>query len=165
MRFSVNWLREFVDLPTNPEAIAELLTRAGVETENIETRGAKIDNVVVAQITASSQHPNADRLSVCEVDDGSGAKRQIVCGARNYKVGDKVPLALPGAKLPNGLEIKKSKLRGVESEGMLCSPIELGLGEDASGLLILSPDAKVGAPVGDLFQPDTILDVEITPNR
>jgi phenylalanyl-tRNA synthetase beta chain len=165
MKFSVNWLREFVDLPKNPEEIAELLTRAGIETKNIETRGAKIDKVIVSQITASSRHPNADRLTVCEVDDGSGTKRQIVCGATNYKVGDKVPLAFPGAKLPNGIEIRKSKLRGVESEGMLCSPIELGLGEDASGLLILSPDAKIGAPIGDLFPADTILDVEITPNR
>ena len=95
----------------------------------------------------------------------SGTKRQIVCGATNYKVGDKIPLALPGAKLPNGTEIRKSKLRGVESEGMLCSPIELGLGEDASGLLILSSDAKIGTPIGDLFPADTILDVEITPNR
>ncbi len=165
MKFSVNWLREFVDLPKNVDEIAELLTRGGVETENIETRGAKIDKVIVAQITASSRHPNADRLTVCEVDDASGTKRQIVCGATNYKVGDKVPLALPGAKLSNGLEIKKSKLRGVESEGMLCSPIELGLGEDASGLLILSPEAKVGASIAGLFPSDTILDVEITPNR
>ena len=165
MKFSVNWLREFVDLPENPEEIAELLTRAGVETENIETRGAKIDKVIVSQITASSRHPNADRLTVCEVHYGSGTKRQIVCGATNYKVGDKVPLALPGTKLPNGTEIRKSKLRGVESEGMLCSPIELGLGDDASGLLILSPDAKIGMPIGDLFPADTILDVEITPNR
>ena len=165
MKFSVNWLREFVDLPKNLEEIAELLTRAGVETENIETRSANVEKVIVSQITASSRHPNADRLTVCEVDDGSGTKRQIVCGATNYKVGDKVPLALPGAKLPNGTEIRKSKLRGVESEGMLCSPIELGLGEDASGLLILSPDAKVGAPISDLFPADTILDVEITPNR
>jgi phenylalanyl-tRNA synthetase beta chain len=165
MKFSVNWLREFVDLPERPEEIADLLTRAGVETENIETRGANVDRVIVAQITGSSRHPNADRLSVCEVDDGSGTKRQIVCGATNYKVGDKVPLALPGAKLPNGLEIRESKLRGVESAGMLCSPIELSLGEDASGLLILSPDAKVGAPIADLFPAETILDVEITPNR
>src|SRR5207302_4890533 len=89
----------------------------------------------------------------------------IVCGATNYKVSDKVLLALPGAKLPNGTEIRKSKLRGIESEGMLCSPIELGLGEDASGLLILSPDAKIGAPIADLFPADTILDLEITPNR
>src|SRR5881409_3149817 len=165
MKFSVNWLREFVDLPRNPEEIAELLTRAGVETENIETRGAKIDKVIVSQITASSRHPNADRLTVCEVDDGSGTKRQIVCGATNYKAGDKIPLALPGAKLANGIEIRKTNLRGVESEGMLCSPIELGLGEDASGLLILSAEAKIGAPLSDLFPGDTILDVEITPNR
>src|SRR5437867_7968357 len=165
MKFSVNWLREFVDLPEKPEEIADLLTRAGVETENIETRGAKIEQVIVSEIVASSRHPNADRLTVCEVDDGSGAKRQIICGATNYKVGDKVPLALPGAKLPNGTEIRKSKLRGVESEGMLCSAIELGLGTDAAGLLILSPKAKVGATISDLFPSDTIIDVEITPNR
>src|SRR5262245_12233676 len=165
MKFSVNWLREFVDLPKNPEQIADLLTRAGIEIKKIETRGANVENVVVSQITASSRHPNADRLTVCEVDDGSGTKRQIVCGATNYKAGNKVPLALPGTKLPNGADIRKSKLRGVESEGMLCSPVELGLGEDASGLLILSPDAKIGAPIGDLFPPDTILDIEITPNR
>src|SRR5947207_9473454 len=165
MKFSVNWLREFVDLPEKPEEIAELLTRAGIETKKIERRGANIENVIVSQIIASARHPNADRLSVCEVDDGTCTKRQIVCGATNYKVGDKVLLALPGAKLPNGTEIRKSKLRGVESEGMLCSPIELGLGEDASGLLILSPDANVGASIADIFPTDAVLDVEITPNR
>jgi phenylalanyl-tRNA synthetase beta chain len=165
MKFSVNWLGEFVDLPANVDTLAELLTLAGVEIESIDQRGANIDKVVVSQITASTQHPNADRLTVCEVDDGSGTKRQIVCGATNYKVGDKVPLALPGARLANGTEIRRSKLRGIESEGMLCSPIELSLGEDASGLLILSSDAKNGAPIVDLFPADTILDVEITPNR
>src|SRR4029079_6351598 len=165
MKFSVKWLREFVDLPKNPEEIAELLTRAGIDTKKIETRGANVENVVVSQITASSRHPNADRLSVCAVDEGSSTHATIVRGATNYKAGDKVLLALPGAKLPNGTEIRKSKLRGVESEGMLCSPIELGLGEEASGLLILSPDAKVGASIADLFPSDTILDVEITPNR
>src|SRR5713101_1328720 len=165
MKFSVNWLREFVDLPNKIDKLAELLTLAGVEIEAIKRRGVNIDKVIVSQITASSRHPNADRLTVCEVNDGSGTKRQIVCGATNYKVGDKVPLAVPGAKLPNGTEIRKSKLRGVESEGMLCSPIELGLGSDASGLLILPPEAKIGAAIGDLFPGDTILDVEITPNR
>src|SRR5207245_6012306 len=154
MKFSVNWLREFVDLPNKIDKLAELLTLGGVEIEAIERRGVNIDKIIVAQITASSQHPNADRLPVCEVKDGSGTKLQIVCGATNYKVGDKVPLALPGAKLPNGSEIRKSKLRGVESEGMLCSPIELGLGSDASGLLILSPGAKIGAPISDLFPAD-----------
>ena len=165
MKFSVNWLREFVDLPTKVEDLADLLTLAGTEIEGIEQRGANIDKVVVAQINASAQHPNGDRLSVCQVDDGTGQTRQIVCGAKNYQVGDKVPLALPGAVLPNGTKISESKLRGVESQGMLCSAIELGLGEDSAGLLILSPDAKVGAPITELFPADTILEVEITPNR
>jgi phenylalanyl-tRNA synthetase beta chain len=164
MKFSVNWLREFVELPANDE-LAELLTIGGVEIEGIEKRGANFDKVVVAQIKASEQHPNADRLSVCQVDDGSGEARQIVCGAKNYKVGDKVPLALPGAVLVGDLKIKPSKLRGVESQGMLCSPSELGLSEDSDGLLILSPEAKVGEPIASLFPEDTILDVEITPNR
>jgi phenylalanyl-tRNA synthetase beta chain len=165
MKFSVNWLREFAELPPSIEALAELLTMSGVEIEAIEKRGANFDQVVVAQINESKPHPNADRLSVCIVDDGSGTNRQIVCGAKNYKVGDRVPLALPGAELTGGLKIRASKLRGVESEGMLCSPKELGIAEDAAGLLILSPEAKVGAPIRDLFPPDTILDVEITPNR
>ena len=165
MKFSVNWLREFVELPSSVEELAELLTLAGIEIEGIEKRGANFDKVVVAQITASSQHPNADRLSVCQVDDGSGQTRQIVCGAKNYKVSDKVPLALPGAVLANDLKIKASKLRGVESQGMLCSGKELALSEDSDGLLILSPDAKIGVPIGTLFPEDTILDVEITPNR
>ena len=165
MKFSVNWLGEFVELPPSVEALAELLTLAGIEIEGIEKRGANFDHVVVAQITASSQHPNADRLSVCQVDDGSGQTRQIVCGAKNYQVGDKVPLALPGAVLTNDLKIKPSKLRGVESQGMLCSPSELGLSQESEGLLILSPEAKIGQPIASLFPDDTILDVEITPNR
>ena len=165
MKFSVNWLREFVELPPSIEALAELLTMSGVEIEGIQKRGADFDKVVVAQITDSKPHPNADRLTVCVVDDGSGTKRQIVCGAKNYRVGDKVPLALPGAELTGGLKIRASKLRGVESEGMLCSAKELGVAEDAAGLLILSPEAKIGTPIRDLFPLDTILDVEITPNR
>jgi len=165
MKFSVNWLREFVELPPGIEALAELLTMSGVEIEATEKRGADFDHVVVAQITDSKPHPNADRLTVCLVDDGSGTKRQIVCGAKNYRVGNKVPLALPGAELTGGLKIRASKLRGVESEGMLCSAKELGVAEDATGLLILAPEAKIGAAIRDLFPPDTILDVEITPNR
>jgi phenylalanyl-tRNA synthetase beta chain len=165
VKFSVNWLREFVELPPSVDELAEMLTMAGIEIEKIEKRGANFDKVVVAQIKESAQHPNADRLSVCQVDDGSGQQRQIVCGAKNYKVGDKVPLALPGAVLANDLKIKPSKLRGVESQGMLCSPSELGLSEDGDGLLILSPEAKIGEPIASLFPEDTILDVEITPNR
>jgi phenylalanyl-tRNA synthetase beta chain len=165
MKFSINWLREFVELPANVDELAELLTMAGIEIEGVEKRGANFDKVVVAQIKASEQHPNADRLSVCQVDDGSGQPRQIVCGAKNYKVGDRVPLALPGAVLVGDLKIKPSKLRGIESQGMLCSPSELGLSEDSDGLLILSPEAKIGEPIASLFPEDTILDVEITPNR
>jgi len=165
MKFSVNWLREFVELPSSVDGLADLLTMAGIEIEGIEKRGANFDKVVVAQINASAQHPNADRLSVCRVDDGSGQTRQIVCGAKNYKVGDKVPLALPGAVLAGDLKIKPSKLRGVESQGMLCSPSELGLSQESDGLLILSPEAKIGEPIASLFPDDTILDVEITPNR
>ena len=165
MKFSVNWLREFAELPSSTDDLAELLTMAGIEIEGIEKSGANFDNVVVAQIRASEQHPNADRLSVCQVDDGSEQTRQIVCGAKNYKVGDKVPLALPGAVLVGDLRIKPSKLRGIESQGMLCSPSELGLSEDSDGLLLLSPEAKIGEPIGSLFPEDTILDVEITPNR
>ncbi|MEO6871545.1 MAG: phenylalanine--tRNA ligase subunit beta [Chthoniobacterales bacterium] len=165
MKFSLNWLAEFVELPNDTERLADLLTLAGVEVEGIEKGGANFEKVVVAQITSSVQHPDADRLRLCQVDDGSGTPRQIVCGAKNYKVGDKVPLALPGAVLPNDFKIKASKLRGVESQGMLCSAKELALSDETAGLLILSPEAKVGAPISELFPDDTILDVEITPNR
>jgi phenylalanyl-tRNA synthetase beta chain len=165
MKFSLNWLREFVELPDGAGRLADLLTLAGVEIEAIAARGANFDNVVVAQIKSSEPHPNADRLSVCQVDDGTGELRQIVCGAKNYKIGDKVPLARPGAVLPENLKIRASQLRGVESQGMLCSANELGIAEDAAGLLILSSEARIGAPIGELFPNDTILEVEITPNR
>ena len=167
MKISLNWLREYVDYDGTPDALAELLTMAGVEVEGIETRGANFAKVVVAQVLSREQHPNADRLGVCTVDDGTHANppRQIVCGATNFKVGDKVPLALPGATLPGDVTIKVGKLRGVESEGMLCSAKELRLADDAAGLLILPADAPVGAPIGSLFPSDTIFDLEITPNR
>ena len=166
MKISLNWLREYVDYDGTPEALAELLTMSGVEVEGVESRGGGLDKVVVAQVLTREQHPNADRLSVCTVDDGSGQPpRQIVCGAKNFKQGDKVPLALPGATLPGDVTIKVGKLRGVESEGMLCSAKELRLADDAEGLLILSPEAPVGMAMGDLFPPDTIFDLEITPNR
>ncbi len=165
MKVSLNWLREFVELPVSVEELTDTLTRAGVEVEHVHTRGAAIDKVVVAQIVESAPHPNADRLSVCRVNDGSETAWQIVCGAKNYAVGDKVPLALPGAVLPGDFKIKVGKLRGVESQGMLCSAKELGLAEDAAGLLILDPVARVGAPISELFPADTVLEVEITPNR
>src|ERR1043166_423170 len=121
MKFSFNWLREFVDLPATVNELAEILTFSGIEIERIEKHGVDFDKVVVAQIENSAPHPNAERLSVCQVNDGRGKLRQIVCGAKNYEPGDKVSLALPGAILPNDLKIRTSRLRGVESEGMLCS--------------------------------------------
>src|SRR4029078_9671330 len=149
MKVSHNWLSEYVELPATIPALVDLLTLAGIEVEDLQTRGCEVDKVIVAQIRESVQHPNADRLSVCSVDDGSGTLRQIVCGAKNYRVGDKVPLALPGAVLPGDFKIKAGKLRGVESNGMLCSAKELALAEDAEGLLILSPEAHVGAPISE----------------
>ncbi len=165
MKISLNWLREFVDLPADVPELVDLLTLAGVEVEHVQTLGVAIPKIVVAQILESGRHPNADRLSVCKVDDGSGTPRQIVCGAKNFQAGDKVPLALPGAVMPGDFKIKVGKLRGVESEGMMCSAEELGLPKGADGLLILPPDAPVGAPFSDLFPGDTVLDLEITPNR
>ncbi|MBS0660812.1 MAG: phenylalanine--tRNA ligase subunit beta [Verrucomicrobia bacterium] len=165
MNLSFQWLREFVPFDGTPAQLSDLLTFAGVEVEDVRNRGVDIPQVVVAQILESKQHPNADRLSVCQVDDGSGQPRQIVCGAKNYRVGDKVPLALPGAVLPGDFKIKEGKLRGEKSSGMLCSARELGLGDDQSGLLILPAEAKVGAPMAELYPAETIFEIEITPNR
>src|SRR3954463_12748219 len=169
MKVTLNWLKDYVDFDWSPEQLGERLTMLGIEVEGIEKQTGEFENLVVAQILASDKHPNADKLSVCRVGDGKG-ERQIVCGAKNYKVGDKVPLALPGCTLPTPpgqppFTIKVSKLRGVESQGMLCSAKELGVAEDAEGLLILPGEARVGAPIGELFPPDTIFDLEVTPNR
>jgi phenylalanyl-tRNA synthetase beta chain len=166
MKVSLLWLAEYLpELNRSVDEIVEALTFTGVEVEGVGTRGGDYRDIVVAQIKSFQPHPNADRLSVCQVSDGSSIDRQIVCGAKNFKALDKVALALPGAILPGGLKIKTSKLRGVESEGMLCSAKELGLAEDASGLMILPPDAPVGRPLSELYPSDTILDLEITPDR
>jgi phenylalanyl-tRNA synthetase beta chain len=165
MKISLNWLRDHVDWKGSVEELDEVLTRAGIKVESVTKKGADFPNVIVAQILETSRHPNADRLSVCRVDDGSSEARRIVCGAKNYAIGDKVPLALPGAVLPGGLRIKVGKLRGVESEGMLCSSKELGLADDAEGLLILPKEAAVGRPLSELYPADTIFELEITPNR
>ena len=154
-----------MSLPASTGELVELLTLAGVEVEAVHRRGADIAQVVVGQILESGPHPNADRLSVCKVDAGDGQVLQIVCGAKNYRVGDKAPLALPGAVLPGDFTIKVGKLRGVESQGMMCSAKELGLGEGHEGLLILPADAPVGRPIGELFPADVVLELEVTPNR
>ena len=165
MKISLEWLKDYVALPESVDALAEALTNGGTEVVGREGRGQVPDKIVVAQILSSEQHPNADRLSVCQVDDGSGQPRQIVCGAKNFKVGDKVPLALPGAVLGPDFKIKSGKLRGVTSDGMMCSAKELALAEDAEGLLIFPSDTTVGKPVKELFPPDTVLELEVTPNR
>lgn len=165
MKISLSWLRDYLRTDKPASEIARILTDAGLEVGAIESTGVAIPKVVAAQILESVQHPNADRLSVCKVDDGSGTPRQIVCGAKNYKVGDKVPLAQPGAVMPGDFKIKVGKLRGVESEGMMCSSKELGLGEGADGLLILSPDTTIGTPLSELFPAEEIFEIEITPNR
>jgi phenylalanyl-tRNA synthetase beta chain len=165
MKLSLNWLREILPYAQSVPEIVDALTFAGVEVEDVQQRGADFDKVIVAQIDSYDPHPNADRLSVCRVNDGSGLPRQVVCGAKNFRAGDKVALALPGALLPDGVKIKASKLRGVQSEGMLCSAKELNLAEDAAGLLILPNDAQVGMSLSEVFPPDTVLTIEVTPNR
>lgn len=164
MKFSLRWLRHYIDLPVPVAEMLEKLTLAGTEVEHVAVTGVESPQVVVAQILSSVPHPNADRLRVCQVSDGSGV-RQIVCGAKNYQDGDKVPLALPGAKLPGGLTIKESKLRGELSQGMLCSAKELALAEDAEGLLLLPADAPVGKIFSDYQPGDTLFEVEVTSNR
>src|SRR5260370_25477994 len=165
MKLSLSWLKEFLFVKRSVAEIVEALTFAGIEVEGVEQRGTDLDKVIVAQIESFETHPNADRLSVCRVNDGSSLARQIVCGAKNFRAGDKVALALPGAVLADGAKIKVSKLRGVESEGMLCRPSELNLADDASGLLILPADAAIGSPLSQIFPPDSVIGVEITPNR
>lgn len=166
MKVSLSWLSTHIDLShLSLQDLSDLLTFAGIEVEGMEQKGVNTDLIVVGQIAESVQHPDADKLSVCQVDVGQGAPRQIVCGAKNFKVGDKVPVALPGAELPGGFQIKEGKLRGVASLGMMCSGRELGLSDDHAGLLILDPDAPVGTAIRDLIEPDVLLDLEITPNR
>ena len=158
MNISLNWLRDFVDWTGSASGVGRRCLRARESRWKASGKGEQIfQRSSSQQILESIPHPNADRLSVCRVDDGSGQPRQIVCGAKNYKPGDKVPLALPGAVLPGGLKIKVGKLRGVESEGMLCSATELGLADDAEGLLILPKEAPVGRPLSELYPADTVL--------
>ncbi|MCE0483997.1 MAG: phenylalanine--tRNA ligase subunit beta [Methylacidiphilales bacterium] len=164
MKFSLRWLSHYINLTVPVPQMLDRLTLAGTEVEHVAVTGVESPYIVVGHILSSIPHPNADRLRVCRVDDGSGI-RQIVCGAKNYKDGDKAPLALPGAQLPGGLVIKESKLRGELSQGMLCSAKELQLADDADGLLILPADAPVGKIFFDYQPGDTVFEVEITSNR
>src|SRR6266536_2407467 len=165
MRISYKWLSEYVELPP-VEELAKRLTAVGLEVEAIERVGANLSGVVAARIVASEPHPNAEKLSVTRVEAGKGEPLQVVCGAKNYQVGDVVPLATVGTTLPGGTSIAQAKLRGVESFGMLCSAKELGLDTDASGLLILPRDVPPGTPIAKALDlEDALLEVNVTPNR
>ena len=166
MNVSLNWLATHLDLSGKSiKEIDDLFTFAGVEVEGIISKGITSDRIVVARIMEAVQHPNADRLKVTQVDCGEATLRQIVCGAQNYKVGDKVPCALPGAELPGGFTIGETVMRKVESKGMLCAAAEIGLPAGEDGLLILPEDSEIGKPVKQLFDSDTLLELEVTPNR
>jgi len=166
MNVSLNWLNDHLDLSGySLQQIDDLLTFAGVEVEGIQQQGVPSNLIVVAQVKSAEQHPDADRLKVCQVDAGEGELRQIVCGAKNYKVGDKVPCALPGADLGGGFVIKEGKLRGVKSLGMLCGASEIGMTDEEDGLMILPADAEIGKPLQEMYAADTIIEVEVTPNR
>src|SRR5580698_4975863 len=168
MKISLNWIRDYAAIDAPVPEITRAVTFLGFEVEHVASTGApRLEHVVVGEVLTRNKHPNADKLSVCTVDIGpAGGVRTIVCGAQNYKVGDRVPVALPGAVLPGDFRIKQSKIRGELSDGMLCSGKELGIGDDQSGLLILPGRPPLGAPINDVLPPgDTVLDVEITPNR
>src|SRR5688572_4507161 len=170
MQFPESWLREFCNPPLTTQEIADTLTMGGLEVEDLRPAAPPFAKIVVGEIKEAVQHPDADRLRVCQVDVGQKALLNIVCGAPNARVGIKVPCALVGAQLPPGedgkpFEIKLGKLRGVESQGMLCSARELKLSEDHGGLLELAPDAPVGADVrGVLKLDDTLFTLKLTPN-
>jgi len=158
MKLSERWLRALCDPPLSSEALGEKLTMSGFEVEERESAAPAFDHVVVARIDAVAPHPQADRLTVCTVDAGPDVKLQVVCGAPNAAKGLVVPCALDGATLPGGMTIKRTTMRGVESQGMLCSAKELGIADDSSGLLVLDPalvpgtDLRVALSLDDMAQ-------------
>jgi phenylalanyl-tRNA synthetase beta chain len=165
MKVSLQWLREWVDVGDDVGGLAHALTMAGLEIEGTERAGPALEGVVVGEVKALAKHPDAEKLNVCRVWDGR-EELQIVCGAPNVRVGMKAPLARIGAKLPNGTEIKKAKLRGVESFGMLCSARELALSEDTAGLMDLASSFTTGESLASALKlDDTIFEVKLTPNR
>lgn len=173
MNVSYRWLNEYIDLSgIDPAKLAEMMTRGGIEIDSVPSRNQGVFKVVVGLVKTREKHPDADKLSVCTVDAGTGEELQIVCGAPNVAAGLKVPVALVGAELPGGLKIKRAKLRGVESQGMLCSARELGINdkllpkEQQEGLYILPADSEIGADILDVLAlDDSILELDLTPNR
>jgi len=166
MKFSESWLREWVNPSVDTTELVAQLTMAGLEVDAVEPVAPEFSGVVIGQIISAEQHPNADKLRVCQVAGGEVEIRQVVCGAPNARDGIKIPFATVGAKLPGDFKIKKAKLRDVESFGMLCGPDEVGLGEASEGLWELPADAPVGANLRDyLSLNDQIIEVDLTPNR
>ncbi len=166
MKFPVSWLKELVDFEDTLKGLSDKLTFAGLEVEQIETIGGTFEGVVAGEVTAIEQHPNADKLSLCTVEYGAEETLRVVCGAPNVEVGTRYPFAPVGTTLPGGFTLKKAKIRGEVSMGMLCAKDELGLGEDHSGLLVLDATAAPGTPLANLMPPpETVFELEITPNR
>ncbi|WP_255987871.1 phenylalanine--tRNA ligase subunit beta [Chitinolyticbacter albus] len=166
MKFSEQWLRSWVNPALSADELSHLLTMAGLEVEEQEAAAPAFDNVFVAEVLSTSKHPDADRLNICSVNVGEAEPLQIVCGAPNVAPGLKVPCARIGASLPGDFQIKRAKVRGVESFGMLCSGDELGIPDGVDGLLVLPADAPVGAPLRDYLQlDDQLLTLKLTPNR
>src|SRR5512147_74170 len=165
MKFSEAWLRQWVSLPVGSKELVERFTMAGLKVESAEAVAGDFSRVVVGEVRAVDRHPDAAKLSVCRVWDGA-AEHQVVCGAANVRVGLKTAFARAGAQLPGGVEIKVSKLRGVESHGMLCSAVELGIGDDADGIMELVGEYQAGDALREaLALDDFSIDVEVTPNR
>ena len=164
MKISLAWLNELVEYSATPAELAHHLTMAGLEVESIDDEAARFEKIVVGHVVTRIKHPNADTLSVCTVDVGGGVIQEIVCDAPNVDAGQKVAVALVGAKMGDFV-ISKRKLRGVVSNGMICSERELGLGDKHEGILVLDPSAPVGKPFAEFFGSDTMFDIGITPNR
>ena len=166
MKFSERWLREWVDPPLSTDELAARLTGAGLEVDSVAPVAEGLSKVVVAEVVAVGPHPGADRLSLCRVDAGAGEQLRVVCGAPNVRQGMRAALALPGARLPGGVKVRRSKIRGEESQGMLCSARELGLGTEEDSIIELARDARIGGDLRvELTLDDVTIDVELTPNR
>lgn len=173
MNVSYRWLSDYIDLEgIAPQRLAEMMTRGGIEIDSVPSRNAGVSGVVVGYVKTREKHPDADKLSVCTVDVGAGEDLQIVCGAPNVGAGQKVPVAVVGAKLPGGLDIKRAKLRGVESQGMICSARELGINDkllpkdQQEGIMVLPADTEIGRSILDVLAlDDSILELDLTPNR
>lgn len=166
MKFSEKWLREWVNPPVNTQELGDQLTFMGLEVDEIVPAAPGFESIVVARIVSVKQHPDADRLRVCEVDDGTSELVQVVCGAPNAREGLITALAQVGGKLPDGTKLKKAKLRGVQSMGMLCSAAELGLSDEKSGIVELSANAPAGTDLSDWLElDDSIIDIDLTPDR